>query len=353
MDSGAVCGRLKTGRRVRPGSMIASRMQVFEAAIQRPSGGGKEESERRKIGKHLFKASSMMDLVGGGRGTASKATPTTGMRGVVCNPSTGQAIIPRVSSTSSLLTCTRATAAGGHANNKPRPQPTPPSRGGSTSSADSDYSTGSQHSPPRDEDPCNLDPPDDEPPQTSPTTGASGVKILKQFFEKSRHAPLTRASSLPHLPPSPVTPSHTPSLTPSPLHHYHHPHKVPVLLPQLIKGWRGPKSSTLPTSSCLRQSPARQSKIKAPLLPQPVKHVRIVEPCPQRNNPQDNAKLAVHTHKKLPLLPPSVLRTPPFRNPSNPPATVPPPKPPRAPNRLHLHNIEQEVKYFVTSYNDT
>ena len=333
-----MCRKLKAGRRVRPGSMIASRMQVFEAAIPKPN-GKKEENDRRKAGKSLFKASSMINLVGAGRSTPLKATPTTEARGVVCNPSTGQAIIPRVSSTSSLLTCIRAPAATGGHTHKPHPQPTPPIRGGSTSSTDSDYSTGSQHSPPRDEDPCNLELHDD-PPQTSPTTGArggSGVRSLKDFFEKSRHAPLSRAASLPHLAPSPVPFS----LTPSPRHH---PHKVPVMLPQIMAGGRGPKSSTLPTSSSLRKSPGRQAKLKSSLLPPLVKHVRIVEPCPQRKNLHDNAKSTVQTHKKVPLLSPLALRTPSVINSSPLPSSVPPPKPPRAPNRLQLHNIEQEVE---------
>ena len=363
MDSGEVCRRPKTGRRVRPGSMIASRMQVFEAAAAPPSSGGGMEEERKKSCRPLFKARSMMDLVGGGGGgdsgggrrEVSKATPMPAeTRGVVCNPSTGQAIIPRVSSTTSLLTCIRATAAAGGHTHKPRPQPTPPVRGGSTSSNDSDYSTGSQHSPPRDEDPCNLDPPDNLP-QTSPTTGArgGGVGSLKQFFEKTQHTPLSRASSLPHLTPTP--PSSSSSSTPFP---HHHPHKVPVILPQPVPGGgRGLKSSTLPTASCLRQSPGqqspgRQSKLKTPLLPPPVKHVRIIDPRSQISHPHGHSKSAVQYQKKLPLLPPLAARTPVLINSSSPPSTVPPPKPPRAPNRLQLHNIsvqQPEVSSLVLS----
>ena len=334
MDS-AVTKRVTSsfGRRMRPGSMIASRMMVFEAAVQQQqqsnaAGGGRGGWEKREpTSRPLLKARSMVNLVSEA-GYLTKPAFTPEPRAVVCNPSTGQAV-PRVSSTSSLLTCIRATATGGPAH-KPHPPPTPV-RGGSTSSTDSDYSTGSLHSPPRDEDPSCLDPPDD-PPQASPTTGARrGIGNLKQLFEKSHHTPLSRATSLPRL--SPLSQPHP--ITPSP-----QPHKVAVL--PNMKGC-GLKSSTLPTSFCPRKSgPPRERRIKIPLLPLTAKHVRIVQPYPQRNGHHDNAKSAERTHIKVPLLPPSASRTPAIRYSSRSPASdVPPPKPPRAPNRHQLHNIQQ------------
>ena len=328
-----------SARRVRPGSVIASRMMVFEAAVQQQSreNGRDGEDEAERPCRPLLKASSMADLTGRTGGwSLPKATPPAEPSGVVCNPSTGQAI-PRISSTSCLITCIRATTAGG-STHKPHP-PYTPVRVGSTSSTDSDYSTGSQHSFPRDEDPPNLDPPDD-PLQASPTTGTRGViGNLKHLFESPHHSPLSRATSLPQITPSPLTPS---PHTPPPQRH-----KVALVpkRPQL-----GPKPSTLPMPSCLRQPsggpPRGDRQQKAPLMPPTVKQVRIFEPHPQRNDCSDGTKSAMQIPRKIPLkiplLPPVAPRTPAVRcSPRSPSSEVPPPKPPRAPNRLQLHNMQQ------------
>ena len=116
MDSGVVSRRVTSGRRVRPGSMIAARLQVFEAA--EPAG------ECGLPASSLCKAKSMGDLLHGDGGWGqSVTTPTPSAVPVRCNPSTGQAL-PLVLSSSSLLQCVRAVTQG--STPKPRPQPTPP-----------------------------------------------------------------------------------------------------------------------------------------------------------------------------------------------------------------------------------
>ena len=315
MDCGTVSRRVSTARRVRPGSMIATRMQVFETAGQLRS---REDGRTREKYKPMLKASSMSDLMGGASGRGlTKATPTASSESVVCNPSTGQAVAlptPHYQPSSSLLTCVRA-----H-HNRPRPQLVTPPRVASTSSIDSDYSSSSQLSPTRDDitdttiiiNPGNEDL---DPPQTSPTTGVRGtVGNLKQLFEAPRHhATLSRATSLPFLSQSQAP---FPKAQPKP------PHPVPVS-----------KASTLPHHSCLK------TRAKVPLLPPPphlshttptTKHVRIIEPHSTATLPwQPGAR---RSQRKAHLLPPT-------SHPAN--TRPPPPKPPRAANRMELHRFHQ------------
>lgn len=339
MDSGTVLRRATAGRRVRPGSMIATRMQVFEAAEQpgdRPAKGPRT----------LYKASSMGDLMGGAGGQGrTQTTPTiaggTGcekalVKPVICNPSTGQAVpLPHLPSASSLLQCIRATALGPPT--KPRPCHAP-SRVASTSSTDSDYSSRSQLTPPCcEEDSAELSDDLTDLPQTSPTTGVSrqrgAVGNLKQLFESqsSLHTPLSRATSLPSLP---QAPGHRVAILP-------HHQQVQTLQRTGVTGLTDLASAnTIPRSSCLRTSQTGQTgKAKVPLLPPPVKQVRIVEP--------ESNRVA---QRKVPLLPPSSSRphttaqcsSSPPTTPSHPiPSDIPPPKPPRAAHRIRLAQLKQ------------
>ena len=336
-----VLRRVTSGRRVRPGSMIATRMQVFETVA---------EQTGDKPVMPLFKAQSMMNLMGGAGGwSQSKTTPTVEgqrvqKRGVVCNPSTGQAI-PPPSSTSPLHHVQATIQDHTH---KPHPRHTP-SHVGST-----DHT--SQLSPPQGEGPPDVPP--DDPPQTSPTTGASSARGvvggLKRIFETPRHGPLTKATSLPFLTPSQLAHSHSSPVAQLP---QLPAQKMAVLIKQvqLVDG-TGMRSGAFPhSSSCLNINQTRQTGLtglagkvkKIPLMPPPVKHIRTREPQAiqlPRTDYHNNHDSPGVTHRKVPMLPPS-LGPPAQYSPRPPDSDGPPPKPPRAANRTRLHNgiLPQQV----------
>lgn len=312
--------------------MIATRMVVFEST----------EQPLDNSPKPIRKAVSMRNLMGVAGGSQatpieSKPVPSGSM---MCNPSTGQAVLlPRVLSSSSLLNCIRATTQG--PSPKPRPQHTP-----SPLTSDSDYSSGSSHpTPPCDGDPSELplDPPQMSPttsPQMSPTTGMApqrgraAVGALKQLFEitSPHQTSLFRATSLPTLlHHSPQAPEHR------------RPHPPPLVV-------NAPPPSKV--------SPTRQAgKGKVPLLP-PVKRVQFHEPSGHQQSSSDHYSNQhssnVGAHKKIPLLPPSSWRPPTTSSPPTPPSSswppttpspppppsnIPPPKPPRAAHRLRLAQV--------------
>ena len=309
--------------------MIATRMVIFESTEQQPDNSPEP----------IHKAVSMGNLMGGAGG--SLAIATEGKQGpsssVMCNPSTGQAVLlPRVPSSSSLLNCIRATTQG--PSPKLRPQHTP-----SPLTSDSDYSSGSSHlTPPRDGDPSEfpLDPPQMSPttgmdsPQMSPTTGMArqrgAVGALRQLFEitSPQHKSLFRATSLPTLHHSPQAPQHR------------RPHPPPLV------------NTPPPPNTSSKASPTRKgSKGKVPLLP-PVKRVQFLESQTTSSRQQQSSSdhysnqhsSNVGTHKKIPLLPQSASRPPtspptppsvsrpPTSSPTLPSASRPPTSPPTPPS---------------------
>ena len=349
MDVATVTRRAISGRRVRPGSMIATRMQMFELGGQEGGGGS------------IHKASSMGNLVGVASGQGQvQTTPTQVGRqvyhaeekapaaAVVCNPSTGQPA-PLARHQSSLLHCLRATR-----DPAPKPHSHTPFHVGSTSSNDSDHN--SQLTSPHPEgDSAEL--PDQLPPlpPSSPPAGAwkkrSSVVNLKQLFEAgpSQHAALSRAISLPSLlaPPQPQA----------------HRHMVAVLPPSepaqpaertRSTGWTNTSSGSLSYYINKTCGTGLAGKAKVPLLP-PIQQVRKVEPQPMftgqlPRQPRNTGRYSGpalaeperEAQRKVPLLPPSSYRPPITQQTSHAtPSDIPPPKPPRAAHRTRLAQEEE------------